>query len=293
MNKAKKGLGKGLSALIPEVEESEEKVSGNVENIDIDRIKPNPYQPRKEFDEEKLNELAESIKEHGVVQPVIVTPEKNGKYVLIVGERRWKASSMAGEETIPAIVKEIEESTLLQVALIENLQREDLNPIEEATAYKRLINEFKMTQEELSRKLGKSRATIANTMRLLQLPDKLKNALLEGKINEGQARPLLAVKETQLQEEIAEKIVNNKLTARDVEKKVSQSKKKESGEDEKGVEKRKEEEIFWEELREDLQTSLGTRVRIKKNKHGGVIEIDFFGEEDLERVLSLIKGKNK
>ena len=292
MNSSKRGLGKGLSALLPDYE-AEAREESTIKNIPLDEIQPNPYQPRKDFDQEKLKELADSIREHGVVQPVILAPGNDGKYIIIAGERRWRAARMAGFESVPALIKETDEKTLLQIALIENLQRDDLNPIEEANAYKKLIDDFQLTQEELAKRLGKNRTTIANTLRLLNLPPKVKSAILEGKITEGQARPLLGEKDEKIQQKIADEVIRQRLTARQVEKMVSKKEKEKSAEKEEENEIQAANELFTHEVKEELQARLGTKVKIQKKKNRGFIEIEFYSEEDLDRVASLITGRSE
>ncbi|NMA92786.1 MAG: ParB/RepB/Spo0J family partition protein [Firmicutes bacterium] len=283
----KRRLGRGLGALIPETIDG----GAALREIDIGRISRNPFQPRVQFDQEKLQELADSIREHGVVQPVIVTPGKDG-YVLVAGERRLKAASLAGLQTIPALTRELDDKMMLQIALIENLQREDLNPIEEARAYHQLVTQFKLTQEKLARRLGKSRPAIANTMRLLSLSEEVKKALEEGSLTEGQARPLLRFSDKELQNRLARRIIREKLTAREVERLVSGRKKF----SEPGPELKKEPrenmvaapDPVWEEIREELQYHLGTKVKITQRAQGGTIEIEFYQMEDLERLLGII-----
>jgi len=293
----KKRLGKGLGALIPEFEEGASE-PGEIKEVPVMKIKPNPYQPRKDFNQEKLKELADSIKEHGVVQPIIVSPDTDDdsdSYLLVAGERRWRAAREAEIDSIPAVIKNVEKHTMVQVALIENLQREDLNPIEEALAYQRLINDFSLTQEELSKSIGKSRSTVANTIRLLSLPEEVQTGLASGLISEGQARPLLSIKETGVQKEIAERIVNGKYNAREVEKMVSRAEEtKKAGKKDSGFEEEKSKNaLFCEDLREKLQKYLGTKVKIAEKKSSGTIEIEFFGQEDLDRVVSLITASKE
>ncbi|HHX87112.1 MAG TPA: ParB/RepB/Spo0J family partition protein [Firmicutes bacterium] len=278
-------LGRGLGALIPETIDS----GATLREINISQIKANPNQPRTRFDQEKLNELADSIREHGVVQPIIVSPGKEG-YVLVAGERRFRAAQIAGLQTIPALTKELDSGTMLQIALIENLQREDLNPVEQARAYQQLIDKFKFTQEELARRLGKSRPAIANTIRLLSLPDNIKQSLINGELSEGQARPLLRMPDPEAQAGLARRIVQEKLSAREVERLVSASRQTSRRSPPKTKPLRREytQEPFWEELREKLQHYLGTKVKISLRSKGGAIEIEFYDPEDLERLLALI-----
>ncbi len=280
--KDKRRLGRGLGALIDEAVTG----GGNMIELNLDQIKPNPLQPRKEFDREKLQELADSIKEHGVVQAVVVSPAGRAGYHLIAGERRCRAARMAGLTKIPALIREADGKALLEIALIENLQREDLNPVEEARAYRRLTKEFGLTQEELGRILGKSRPVIANSIRLLALPARVQQALIEGRLNVGQARPLLGIADAARQEELAGLIAERKLTAREVEKLIgaaaeSKPKKKRRKEAETG-------DPLTKELQNRLQRQFGTRVRISRRGGGGSIEISFYGEEDLERIISIL-----
>ena len=276
----KKRLGRGLGALIPEASSETD-----INEISIHRIKPNPYQPRLRFDETKLRELAESIKEHGVVQAVVVSPEGDN-YVLVAGERRFRAAQMVGLQTIPAVIKELSESAMLEIALIENLQREDLNPIEEASAYRRLMDEFNLTQEELARRVGKSRSAIANTVRLLALSKPIIEALVRGDINAGQARPLAGLTDAAAQEKAALLVLSKGLTAREVEKMVA-----EMGQ---GKEQHTRQDVMLvvdphhKEMQELLQRRLGTKVKMNQGKQGGSFEIFFYGEADLERLLALL-----
>lgn len=276
----KRGLGKGLGALIPE---SEEPDKNSIIEIKITDIEANEMQPRKSFDDETLADLSESIKEHGVVQPIIVRKLGNN-YQIIAGERRWRAARIAGKRTIPAIVKECSNLEVMELALIENLQREDLNSIEEAQAYKSLIEEYNMTQEEISKKIGKSRPAIANSLRLLQLPQKIKNMIEEGKVTQGHARALLAIGSEKKQLEMAEKIINQQLNVRQIEKLVKETKHK----------KKKEIplnnfQIEINQLEERLKAVLGTKVTIQHKNNKGKIEIEYYSNEDFDRILELLE----
>ena len=277
---SKRGLGKGLGALIPEGEESDR---NSIVEIKITDIEANEMQPRKAFDDSTLAELSESIKEHGVVQPIIVRRSGNS-YQIVAGERRWRASRMAGEKTIPAIVKECSNLEVMELALIENLQREDLNAIEEAMAYKALIEEYNMTQEEISRKIGKSRPVIANHLRLLQLPQEIKDMIAEGKITQGHARALLAIAGEKRQLEVAERIITGQLNVRQVEKLAKETKPK----------KKKEKQlnnyqIEIDQLEERLKTALGTKVKIYHKNNRGIIEIEYYSNEEFDRILELLE----
>ncbi|MCR4430283.1 MAG: ParB/RepB/Spo0J family partition protein [Tepidanaerobacteraceae bacterium] len=272
----KKGLGKGLGALIPEIAREEE----NIQEISIKEIRVNQNQPRKHFDEKKIEELAESIKQHGVLQPVILRKRSEG-YELVAGERRWRAAQKAGVEKIPAIVKELSDLDVMEIALIENLQREDLSPLEEAEAYKKLIEEFGMTQEELSKRVGKSRSQIANTVRLLNLDDEIKEMIIEEKLTAGHARALLAVEDKKERLKMAEKISKENMSVRQIEEAV----KKKTDKKEK---KREEINPAILDVSEKLQTTLGTRVKIKGTEKRGKIEIEYYSADELERILENI-----
>lgn len=279
----KRGLGKGLSALIPD--ESLDEILDIVEdresiiNIEIDYIKPNKNQPRKEFDRDSLKELTHSIKNYGVIQPIIVRKVDN-YYEIVAGERRWKASKDAGLKDIPCIVKEIEDLEAIKIALIENLQREDLNPIEEARAFRELMENYKLTQEEVSKVVGKSRSYIANSLRLLNLDDDTIKRVEEGQLTSGHGRALLSIKDKDERKKTADKILNEKLNVREVEKIASEGKKR------KGKKKVKDPILL--DLEESLMRHLGTKVHISKGENHGKIEIDFYSEEDLERIFEVI-----
>jgi len=277
----KRRLGKGLGALIPDALDA----SAETAEIKLDRIKPNPFQPRRNFDDDKLKELAVSIKEHGVLQPVVVSPaDEEGNYVLVAGERRCRAARMSDLATVPAVVKSFDKSTLLEIALIENLQREDLNPVEEARAYKKLMEEFSYTQEELSRRIGRSRPSIANSVRLLALPESILQALAEGELTPGQARPLLAISDPESRAVAARKIIAEGLSAREAEKLAL------NVNTEKNIKRERAEENvqdpFSAELQLQIQRSLGTKVKLKKGKNGGTIEIYYYSDDDLERLIN-------
>lgn len=280
---SKRGLGKGLGALIPEGEENDK---NSVNEIKITEVEPNENQPRREFDEKNLMDLAESIKEHGVVQPIIVRKVENG-YQIIAGERRWRASRLAGNKTIPAIIKECSDIEVMEIALIENLQREDLNSIEEAYAYKSLIEEYNMTQEEISKRIGKSRPAIANSLRLLQLPEEVKEMVAAGKISQGHARALLSVGGANKQIEIANKIVDQQLNVRQIEKLAKDSKEKKNIKREPGPE-----QLEIKQIEERLKAHFSTKVNLKYKKNKGKIEIEYYSNEELERILEMmgIKG---
>lgn len=275
---SKKRLGRGLSALLPDADEED-----GVREIELGLIKPNPYQPRTEFDKEKLEELATSIKEHGVIQPIIVRKQDDG-YELVAGERRWRAAQKAGISKIPAIIKEYSDGQMLEIALLENLQREDLNPIEEAQAYKKLMEDLGITQEKLSKRIGKSRSVIANSVRLLNLPEEIQQLLAEGKITTGHARALLSLDNQQTQKELALAILEKDLTVRDIEKLVKKPKRD-------GKPKKEKVDPVMSQLEDRLEQFFGTKVKVKSGKKKGKIEIEYYSEEDLERILELVMGE--
>ncbi|MGM8251674.1 ParB/RepB/Spo0J family partition protein [Clostridium perfringens] len=280
------GLGKGLGALIPEDNNinEEKKEKGGIINIELKDIKANKKQPRKFFDNNKLNELAESVKEHGIIQPLILKKEEKG-YSIIAGERRYRAAKIAELTEVPALIMDISDEKLLQVSLIENIQREDLNPIEEGLAYERLLKEFALTQEELSKTMGKSRTTITNTMRLLKLDDRVKEYVMEGVISEGHGRAILPL-ENEAQYEIAQKIIDNSLSVREAEKLVKKI--LNDAVEEKTSERRKPLNPYYKDVRDRLQDHFGTKVNLNANKNKGKIEIEYYSEEDLQRILDII-----
>ncbi len=278
-----KGLGKGINALFNTVDSNEE----TVEEIKIKDLRPNPYQPRKTFDEDALSDLKESIQQHGVLQPIIVRKSIKG-YDIVAGERRFRAAQQAGLTTIPAIVREFSETLMREIALLENLQREDLSPLEEAEAYASLLDHLSVTQEELAKRLGKSRPHIANHLRLLTLPDEVQKLIEDGTLSMGHGRTLLSLKNKNKLAPLVKKIVDEGLNVRQVEKLVQQlnenvpreTKKKEAPKDRV----LKERESF-------LQNYFGTSVTIKKQKKKGKIEIEFLSNEDLERILELLSTR--
>jgi len=274
----KRGLGKGLGALIPELDKNEE----NVQEVPLDEIKVNLNQPRKHFDEHKLEELAESIKQHGVLQPLILRKKSSG-YELVAGERRWRAARKAGIEKIPAVIKDLSDLDVMEIALIENLQREDLNPLEEAAAYKKLIDEFGMTQEEISKRVGKSRSQIANTVRLLNLEPEIQMLISKEKLTAGHARALLSIEDKKERLRLAKKISEDNMSVRQTEETV----KIETREKKKN---KKTEDInpAFIDISERLQRTLGTRVKVKGSEKRGKIEIEFYSEDELERILETI-----
>jgi len=277
----KRRLGKGLGALIPDALAA----SAETSEIKLDLIKPNPFQPRRTFNDEKLNELASSIKEHGVLQAVVVSPGgEDDHYILVAGERRCRAARLAGLDTVPAVVKAIDKSTMLEIALIENLQREDLNPVEEAHAYKKLMKDFGYKQDELASRIGRSRPSIANSIRLLALPDSILSSLAKGELTQGQVRPLLAISDPEKQCAAARQITTEGLSSREAEKMVTAINATKKGEKETATETVL--DPLSAELQLQMQRLLGTKVKLKKGKNGGSIEIYYYSDEDLERLMA-------
>lgn len=283
MNKNR--LGRGLDSLIGGAD-SLVTEQDQILQIQLDLIRPNPYQPRKEFNEEGIQELAQSIKEHGVIQPVIVKKTVRG-YILIAGERRLRASKLAGLETIPAVAKDLNDRQMREIALIENLQREDLNPIEIADAYDKLIKELNYTQEQLSKRVGKSRPQIANFLRLLQLPDAIKDHVSRGTLSYGHARTLLGLDNKEYQVTLANRIIIEKLSVRETEE-IVQNLANVSRET-KLKKKKKLVNPEVDRIERQLEEILGTGVKIVEGKKKGKIEIDFFSSDDLERIINIIE----
>ena len=307
---AKKGLGKGLGAIFGEdvvkenKEETEKKAKakaeakaaeemdekGRILMLKLDLVHPNKEQPRKTFDEEKINELAESIKNYGVLQPLLV--QKNDSfYEIIAGERRWRAAKAAGLKEVPAVLKEYSKQEAMEISLIENVQRADLNPIEEALGYRQLIDEFGLTQEEIAVRVAKSRTAITNTMRLLKLDEQIQNMLVQGVITSGHARALLSLEDTQMQLKAAKEILDKKLSVRETERLVKRLQKEASGE--KKEEKKKDETLalIYQDLEDRMKSVMGTKVSIhNKDKNKGRIEIEYYSEAELERIVEMIES---
>ncbi|GAE26209.1 chromosome (plasmid) partitioning protein ParB [Halalkalibacter wakoensis JCM 9140] len=280
-----KGLGKGLQAFFPEQNDD---IQEKIEQIAISQLRANPYQPRKTFTEEAISELADSIAEHGILQPIVARKSIKG-YEIVVGERRFRAAQKAGVKEVPVIVKELDEQKMMELALIENLQREDLNPIEEATAYAKLMDHLSITQEKLAVRLGKSRPHIANHLRLLNLPRMVQEFISDGKLSMGHGRALLGLKEKQKLSLLVEKIIKEHLSVREVEDLVNQLNERVPKET-----KRKKVTLspFLQERQDVLRSRLGTAVSIKPGKKKGKIEIDYFSEEDLERIIQLLHSED-
>ena len=278
-----KGLGKGISAFFPEESIDSD---NRVEHIAVSKLIVNPFQPRKIFNEEALKELAESIKEHGIIQPIVVR-KKEKKYEIIAGERRFRAAKLAGLKEVPAIVKEMTEQQMMEVAILENLQREDLTPIEEAEAYSSLIDNLNFTQDALAKRLGKSRPHIANHIRLLQLPEEVRQLMNEGVLSMGHGRALLGLKNKGRIAEVAQKVIAQSLNVRQLESLVHQVNEGVSHETKEKVKK----DVFVQATESQLREYFGTSVQVKKQKNKGKIEIEFYSEDDLERILDILNVK--
>lgn len=274
-------LGRGLEALIPQKEESRTTDSSTYRTIPLNIIVPNPVQPRRNFDEKTLQELSESLRTQGVLQPIVVKKEGN-EFILIAGERRYRAARLAGLDEIPAVILEgKDESEMLQMALVENMQREDLNPLELAEAFRQLMDEAGLTQNQLASQVGKSRAAVANILRLLTLPEKIKGMLRDGLLSEGHARAILALETDLAQMRLAERIINEKLSVRGAEESVKRVRKR------KLIPKKRIPILM--EVENYLKQLLGTAVKIKPGLKRGRIEIEYYGDEDLDRILELFK----
>jgi len=286
MTKPPRGLGKGLGALIPQLEEDELK---KTQELPISQIKVNPYQPRKEFDEASLQELADSIREHGIIQPLLVRSYKD-HYQLIAGERRWRAAQIVGLKFVPVVIRDYNDQQMMEIALVENLQREDLNPLEEAEAYNKLIQEFGLTQEEVAQKVGKSRPAVANTLRLLQLPEEIKQLVAKNVISMGHARTILSLTDQELQHKVCKEIIEKNLSVRETEELIySLQQKNVTRETKKAKPKYKDPQ--WTYLENRLVQHFGTKAMIQpmnKKGKGGKITIEFYSQEELDRILELI-----
>lgn len=282
---AKSKLGRGLGSFFDE--EPEVKKGDQVETLRITQVEPNRNQPRHTFNNDKIEELSDSIREHGVIQPIIVV-KNNDMYKIVAGERRWRAAKMAGLKEIPAVVRNYSEFEIAQIALIENLQRENLNPIEEALGYQTLINKFSMTQEDVSIKIGKSRSAIANSIRLLSLDEPIREKLISGEISSGHARALLSIENPKTRMALLESIISKGLNVRQAE---ALAKQLESTEPRKKKPTPINEQLKaqLEELENRLSSYLGTKVTLVHDKKKGKIEIEYYGNEDLDRILSLIE----
>ena len=289
-----RGLGKGLDSLIPEKKGAAKKETKSVSElekgpasvININKIEPNRLQPRKEFKEDALQELADSIKQFGVIEPLVVQ-DRDDHYEIIAGERRWRAAKIAGLKEVPAVVKKLTEQEIVEISLIENLQREDLNSIEEAMAYKRLLEEFHLKQDEVADRVSKSRAAVTNSMRLLKLTEEVQQMIIDEKISSGHARALIPVDDAKQQYELAERVFDEKLSVRDIEKLV-----KDLGKEKKEKKKKEEDQALlaiYAKLEEKLKTQLGTKVSIIPKDNGtGKLEIEFYSGDELDRIMEHI-----
>lgn len=281
------GLGKGLGALIPEENNEVQEVKQGTQTISLNLIKNNSDQPRKHFDEEKIAELAESIKHNGIVQPLVLTANNDGTYTIVAGERRWRASKMLGLKEVPAIIMELTDKQVLEISIIENIQRQDLNPIEEAVAYKKLMTEFNLTQDELSQRVGKSRVAIANTLRLVNLDNRVQQYIIESVLTEGHGRALLVIEDNELQYTAAQKAIDEKYSVRELERYIKSlfTVKKVL----LAPEEPSKDNPYIKDIQNRLQDHLGTKVRFNFKKNKSKIEIEYYSDEDLERLLEIMK----
>ena len=301
-SKSKKGLGRGLGALfddsksekssegfdfLSDLSDTEIADSDSIKMIKVRDIEPNKNQPRKTFDKEKLEILSSSIAAHGIVQPILVKPNINGTYMIVAGERRWRAAKLAKIKEVPCVIRELDEPAVMEIALIENLQREDLNPIEEAEGYRRLMETCELTQEEVAEKVGRSRSAVANSLRLNNLSERVKQMVIDGKLSQGHARALLSITDDNEQFELAKFIIEKGLNVRQVEKLVSdtsENKKKPKTKQVTGMMKK-----YFSEVENDLGSRLGTKVKISEGANKGKIEIEYYSKDDLERILFVLK----
>jgi ParB family transcriptional regulator, chromosome partitioning protein len=284
----RKALGKGINALIPDFEMGvpESKVERMIQSREllVDEISPNRFQPRKYFDKDKLEELVKSIRENGILQPVVVQKSING-YELVMGERRWRASKKAGLKKIPAVIREVSDAEALELAIIENIHRQDLNPIEEAEAYAHLADNFTLTQEMIAKKVGKSRTSVSNILRLLKLPRSIKENMISGKLSMGHARALLGLEEARQAQALCKEIFKEDLTVRQTEKRVNKLKQPAMT---KPVSPADKKNIFFKDLEKELERKLGTKVEISPKKNGGKVVVTYYSDDDLERIQNLI-----
>ncbi len=279
----KKGLGKGLDVFFEEKAELSDAPSGVIE-IKLTEVEPNRAQPRKTFDTEKIEALAESIKEHGIIQPIVVTKNENGMYTIVAGERRWRAAKLLKLKTVPVLIKEYSALESAQIALIENLQREDLNAIEEALGYRALMDEYGMTQEEVSEKIGKSRSAVANSLRLLSLDDAVKEYVERGSLSGGHARALLAIEDKAKRAEIAEKVISEGLSVRAIEALAKSTKTKKLTPPRAKTQM----DIECDAIATSLSEHFGTKVRLVGGAKKGKIEIEYYSDRDLDRLLEML-----
>lgn len=278
----KGGLGKGLDALFADTQGIDEADGGTRTSLKIGEIEPNKNQPRKDFDAQALSDLADSIRAHGMLQPIIVRSTNTGMYQIIAGERRWRAARIAELSEVPVIIKEMSEKQVMEVALIENLQREDLNPVEEALGYKTLMEQYDLTQEEVSKRVSKSRPAVANAVRLLQLPEKALELLREGRISSGHAKALLMIADPEKAAAIAGEIVEKNLTVRDVERLGKESKPRQS--------QHKHRDPYFDEVEIAIKNALGRQVKIKEQGTRGYLELEFIDQADLADLAKKLAG---
>lgn len=281
---SRKALGRGLKALIPDTKPPDQ---SPLLELHIEQVLPGRYQPRQEFDQEKIRDLSESIKARGVIQPVVVKRAEGDRYELIAGERRWRAAREAGLQTIPAIIRDVQDPEALEMALVENLQREDLNPIEAARAYHLLAEKFDLTQEEIASQVGKDRASVANHLRLLRLPGEVQEELVRGRIAMGHARAILALSSREKQVQACNTIISRALSVREAEKLVRHL----SAPTAKPKRKIAKKDIYINDLEDRLRQALGTKVAVRPGARGGTIEISYFSQDDLERLIDHLTGR--
>lgn len=299
MNNPKRSLGRGLGALIPTAPATPAETGPALAEIAIDTIGPNPRQPRQNFDPTGLQELADSIREHGLIQPLVVTrgpglqPGGGPTYTIIAGERRWRAARLAGLQQVPAVIKEASDQALLELALVENVQRADLNPLEEATAYKMLVDEFGLTQAQVATRMGKARVTVTNALRLLRLSEPVKEALISGKISEAHARALLGLEEEDLQVEALTLVLRRGLTVRQTEELVRRLLIATTSDDDEPVAEDDPQALYVEAMQQSLRERLGTKVDVNRNRRGrGRLVIHFYSDEELQSVYDAILGES-
>lgn len=290
---AKRGLGKGIDAMISgddtKMKKVVKEVIKEVDTIDINKIEPNNNQPRKNFNEDKIHELAESIKQHGLIEPLIVQKGKKGFYTIIAGERRWRAAREAGIKEIPVVVKDYSNQQVMEIALIENIQREDLNAIEEAEAYERLIKDFNLKQDEVAERVSKSRVAITNSLRLLKLDSRVREMIIEDKIKSGHARALLAVNDPEEQYRLAVMIFDHSMSVRETEKMVKKYLSDKDKPKKEVKEKDTQTELIYKDFEEKLKTVIGTKVNINhKGKGKGKIEIEYFSPDEFDRIIGMM-----
>lgn len=290
---AKRGLGKGIDAMISgddtKMKKVVKEVIKEVDTIDINKIEPNNNQPRKNFNEDKIHELAESIKQHGLIEPLIVQKGKKGFYTIIAGERRWRAAREAGIKEIPVVVKDYSDQQVMEIALIENIQREDLNAIEEAEAYERLIKDFNLKQDEVAERVSKSRVAITNSLRLLKLDSRVREMIIEDKIKSGHARALLAVNDPEEQYRLAVMIFDHSMSVRETEKMIKKYLSDKDKPKKEVKEKDTQTELIYKDFEEKLKTVIGTKVNINhKGKGKGKIEIEYFSPDEFDRIIGMM-----